>query len=269
VELAGALGEIARITLRDNFRAIDPAETQILVLEGGPDILAGYDQRLREAARRSLAELGVTVRTGVFAQAIDESGVTARQGQETRRIEARTVLWAAGVKPSPVGRLLTADDNGLDETGRVVVDSHLNLPGHEDVYVVGDLARATDDSGRPVPGTAPAAMAQGKYVAQTIRARLRGREPTPYQYRDRGSIAVIGRAAAVADLGWARFSGYPAWLLWLFVHLMYLVEFDNRLLVFIQWAWSYFTRNRGARLITHDRQSSEQPQRDQVRPADR
>ena len=251
VELAGALAEIARITLRDNFRSIDTTEAQIVILEGGPAILAGYHEKLRSAATKSLEHLGVEVRTGVFAEEIDEIGVMVKEGERQYRIEATTVLWAAGVKPSPVARILVPDADGLDRTGRVLVDANLTLPGHDDVYVIGDLASVNDDSGASIPGTAPLAMSQGRYVAGRIIERLRGEKGKPYRYRNKGSMAVIGRASAVADLGKARFSGYPAWLLWLFVHLMYLVEFDNRLLVFLQWAWSYFTRNRGARLITY------------------
>ena len=259
VELAGALGEIARMTLRDNFRSINPADARILVLEGGREILSGYDARLCGSARRSLARLGVRVLTGVFAEEIDESGLAVREGERVYRIEARTVLWTAGVKPSPVARLLVDDESGLDKTGRVIVESDLSLPGHANVYVIGDLAHIPDASGLPLPGTAPVAMSQGRYVARQIIGKLKSKTLKPYRYKNRGKMAVIGRAAAVADFGRARFSGYPAWLLWLFVHLMYLVEFDNRLIVFVQWAWDYFTRNRGARLITYDSKGSKQP----------
>jgi len=252
VELAGALAEIARITLRDNFRFIDPAEARIILLEGVPEILTTYHPELRAKAQHSLEILGVQITTGAFAEEIDDAGVTVLAGEKKYRLESRTVLWAAGVKPSPVAKLLVVDKNQLDKSGRVVVNQDLTLPGHPNVYVIGDLSCATDKSGRPLPGIAPVAMSQGKYVARHIIGRIKNRPVKPYRYRDRGNMAVLGRAAGIADLGWARFSGYPAWLLWLFVHLMYLVEFDNRLIVFIQWAWNYFTRNRGARLITHD-----------------
>ncbi len=262
VELAGALGEIARITLRDNFRSINPADAQILVLEGSQEILSSYDAKLRAAARKSLAILGVNVLTGVLAEKIDETGVTVKEHTREYHIESKTVLWAAGIKASPIGRFLVADESGLDKSGRVIVNSDLSLPGYSNVYVIGDLASLADDSGSPLPGTAPVAMSQGRHVARQINGRLSDKVVRTYKYKSRGNMAVIGRAAAVADFGWIQFSGFPAWLLWLFVHLMYLVEFDNRLIVFVQWAWNYFTRNRGARLITYDSDSSIQSQRE-------
>ncbi len=269
VELAGALGEITRITLRDNFRSIDPTTTKILIVEGMDDILTTYPVDLRRRARESLNELGVGVITGAFAKDIDDTGVTVTKGEREERIDSRTVIWAAGVKPSSIGRMLVADTDGLDRSGRVIVNEYLTLPDHPDVYVIGDLAHVVDESGSPLPGVAPVAMSEGKYVARSIVARLEDKPVRPYRYRQKGNMAVLGRAAAIADLGWARFSGYPAWLLWLFVHLMYLVEFDNRLLVFIQWAWNYFTRNRGARLITEDSRAVLQNQNRTVTPAEK
>jgi len=252
VELAGALAEIARITLKGNFRRIDPATARITVLDGSPDILGGYTSDLRHKARVSLAQLGVTVVTDAMVKSVNAGGVIAKVAGETQHIEAATVLWAAGVKPSSVGRMISPDGTLLDRQGRVKVTDQLTVPGHDEVYVIGDLARLDDAKGIPLPGTAPVAMSQGRYVAKRIVAALKNRKTEPYRYINRGTMAVLGRHSAVADLGWARFSGYPAWLLWLFVHLMYLVEYDNRLLVFIQWAWNYFTRNRGARLITNE-----------------
>ncbi|MDH3892353.1 MAG: NAD(P)/FAD-dependent oxidoreductase [candidate division Zixibacteria bacterium] len=269
VELAGALGEIAQITLKDNFRSINAADTQVIILEAGEGILAGYDEKLQAAAVKSLSKLGVSVRTGVFAKAIDEEGVTVSEAGRTYCIDSRNVLWAAGIKPSPVGELLVSNENMLDKTGRVLVNPDLSLPNHENVYVIGDLAHVEDDTESPLPGTAPVAMSQGRYVASQITRKLNGQTVRPYRYRNAGQMAVIGRAAAIADLGWARFSGYPAWLLWLFVHLMYLVEYDNRLVVFIQWAWNFFTRNRGARLITYDTQSSNRQLDDDSTRADK
>lgn len=256
IELAGALAEIARITLRDNFRSINPMDAQIIVLEGGQDILSGFDSKLRSAAKRSLASLGVKVHTEVFAENIDKLGVTVVEKDHRYRIDSGTVIWAAGIRPSPIAKLL-ADESGLHNTGRVIVNANLNLPKHDNVFVLGDLAFSTDRSGKPLPGTAPVAMSQGRYVAHYIVDKIKNKSTKPYHYKSRGNMAVIGRAAAIADLGWAQFSGYPAWLLWLFVHLMYLVEFDNRLIVFIQWAWNYFTRTRGARLITYDNKHPE------------
>ncbi len=256
IELAGALAEIARITLRDNFRSINPMDAQLIVLEGGQDILSGFGSKLRSAAKRSLASLGVKIHTEVFAENIDKLGVTVMEKGHQYRIDSETVLWAAGIRPSPIAKLLT-DEGGLHQTGRVIVNANLSLPKHDNVFVLGDLAFFTDGSGKPLPGTAPVAMSQGRYVAHYIVDKIKHKSIKPYHYRNRGNMAVIGRAAAIADLGWAQFSGYPAWLLWLFVHLMYLVEFDNRLIVFIQWAWNYFTRNRGARLITYDNKHPE------------
>jgi len=252
VELAGALGEIARITLRGNFRSVDPSTARIVVLEGTDDILTSFPPSLRTKAFHSLENLGVEIVTGAIARDIDDSGVTVVGGGREYRIEAETVLWAAGIRPSPIGKLLTSDNSGLDQAGRVIVNADLTLPDHPNVYVIGDLATIADYPGGQLPGNAPVAMSQGRYVARTIVSKARSETYKPYRYRSRGNMAVLGRAAAVADLGWARFSGYPAWLLWLFVHLLFLVEFDNRLVVLIQWAWSYFTRNRGARLITND-----------------
>ena len=251
VELAGAIGELARHTLRGEFRHIDPGSARIVLVEMAPRVLPSYPPGLSRAAERSLARLGVTVRTETGVTAIDERGVVLRQGAADERVDAATVLWAAGVRPTSLARIL-ADTAGapLARSGRVCVEADLTVAGHPEIYVLGDLAHILDRRGNPVPAVAPTAMQMGRYAARAIRARLCGREVPPFRYRDRGSLAVIGRAAAVADLGRLRFSGYPAWLLWLFIHIMYLVEFENRVLVFVQWAFSYFTRKRGARLIT-------------------
>lgn len=252
VELAGAIGEIAHITLRRDFRTFDTSHTRIILIEAGPKILPTFPDKLIKAAVRDLAKLGVTVQTETTVTQIDAAGVMVRSGGTESRIESGCVTWSAGVKPSPLGRVLAAgNDEMLDKSGRVIVQPDLSVPGHPDVFVIGDLANFSHQTGKPLPGVAPVAMSQGRYVARYLTNRLRG-QPTPgYRYLDKGTLAVIGRASAVADFGWLRASGYFAWLLWLFVHLMYLVEFDNRLLVFIQWAWNYFTRNRSARLITY------------------
>lgn len=253
VELAGALGEITRINLRDNFRTINPSDAQIIILEGGNCILRPYSEKLQKAATRSLASLGVEVRTGVYAENIDESGVTVKEGDKTYRIPAKTVIWAAGIKASTIGKLLVKDENHITRTGQIKVNHDLSLPGQNNVFVIGDLAYVTDKTGKQLPGTAPVAISEGRYVAHLIENKIKNKAIEPYYYKDKGNLAVIGRAAAIADFGWAQFSGYPAWLLWLFVHLLYIVEYDNRLLIFIQWAWNYFSRNRGARLITYDK----------------
>jgi NADH dehydrogenase len=253
VELAGALGEIANDTLRHDFRHINPASSRILLLEGGGRVLPAYPADLSAQAEKSLIRLGVRPMTGAVVTAIDEAGVTVRRGDQTERIAARTVLWAAGVAASPLGRIL-AERGGaiLDRAGRVMVEPDLTIAGHPEILVIGDLANFSHQMGTPLPGVAPVAMQEGRYAAQLVRQRLAGKTVSAFHYHDKGSLATIGRAAAVADFGRIHIHGMLAWLTWLFVHLLYLVEFDNRLLVLIQWAYSYITRNRGARLITGD-----------------
>lgn len=253
VELAGAIGEISRITLKNDFRSIDTSEASIIIIEAGPRVLATFPESLAASAVRQLTRLGAQVMTGAMVTAIDSDGVTVRRNDATLRIPSRTVTWAAGVKPSHLGRALVDNDLSLlDKTGRVLVRDDFSLPDHPEVFVIGDLANYPHQTGLPLPGVAPVAMSEGRYVARLIERRLAGRKIRPFHYLDKGNLAVIGRAAAIADFGWLRISGYIAWLLWLFVHLMYLVGFDNRLLVFVQWAWNYFTRSRSARLITYD-----------------
>jgi NADH dehydrogenase len=247
VELAGALGEIANDTLRDDFRSIRPEEARILLLDGSPRILPSYPEELSVKAERALIALGVRTRTGIRVSSIDEGGITA--GAE--RIEARTVLWAAGVRASELGGQIAAQA-GLttDRGGRIPVQGDCSLAGHPEIFVIGDLAHF-EAAGNPLPGIAPVAMQQGRYVAAAIRARLAGGRPVkPFVYWDRGNLATIGRASAVGYFGKLKLSGRIAWIIWLFVHLMYLVGFRNRLIVLLQWAYQYFTFNRGARLIT-------------------
>lgn len=251
VELAGALGEIAHDTLKHDFRSIDPREAQILLLDASPRILPPFPADLSTAAERSLIRLGVRSRGGVRVVGVDESGVTLESERGRERIESHTVLWAAGVSPSPFGHVL-AERAGvpLDRQGRVMVEPDLSVPGHPEILVIGDLANFSHQDGKPLPGVAPVAMQQGRYVARLIAAREQGRMLAPFHYFNKGNLAVIGRAAAVTDFGFVRFHGVIAWLLWLFVHLMYLVQFQNRVLVFVQWGLQYLTFNRGARLIT-------------------
>lgn len=250
VELAGALGEIANETLKHDFRRIRPEEARILLLDAASQLLPTYPRELSAKAERSLIRLGVRTRTGVRVTAIDERGVTLVSEAGCERIAARTVIWAAGVQASAMGSLLARRTGAqLDRAGRVRVAPDLTLPGHPQIFVVGDLASVEID-GKAVPAVAPAAMQMGRYAARAIVARLEGRGLPAFRYHDKGSLAVIGRAAAVADFGRLRLSGYIAWLAWLFIHLMYLVGFQNRVLVFIQWAFHYFTFHRGARLIT-------------------
>jgi NADH dehydrogenase len=253
VELAGTLGEIAQHTLSQEFRSIDPSEARILLVEGLDRVLPPYPAKLSAAAALALERRKVTVRTDTRVVAIDAGSVTVKSGEATERIPARTVVWAAGVRASPLGRALAdASSVKLDAAGRVLVEPDLTIAGHPEVFVIGDLATFTHQTGKPLPGVAQVAMQQGRYVADLIRRRVSGdTTERPFHYQNRGDMAVLGRGSAVADVfGRLRVSGFFAWLLWLFIHLMYLVEFDNRVLVFLQWAWSYFTWDRGARLIT-------------------
>ncbi len=251
VELAGALGEIANHTLKHNFRHIDPASAKVILLEGTDRILPPYPIDLSARAAESLTKLGVTVRTNAIVTDIQPDRVTIRTGDQTEIIDAHTVLWGAGVQGSPLGRrLATAAGAELDRAGRIIVQPDLTLPNHPEIFVIGDLANDTHQTGKPLPGVAQVAMQQGRYVARVIQARQEGQTLPPFHYRDLGNMATIGRAAAVADLGRLHFSGWIGWMMWLFIHLLYIVQYQSRLLVFIQWGWSYITRNRAARLIT-------------------
>lgn len=253
VELAGALAEIARLTLRRQFRAIDPHRSRILLIEGGPRVLATYPEKLSASAERQLRELGVEVRTGTQVTEVTAEGVTAAGAF----IPARTVLWAAGVVASPLASSLGVP---LDRAGRVTVEPDLSVPGHAEVFVIGDLALFNHKGDKSLPGVAPVAMQEGTFVARAVEADLGGRPRGEFHYRDKGNMATIGRQAGVADFGLFTLSGLPAWLAWLFVHLFFLIGFENRLLVFLQWAWSYLTFKRGARLITGTfRPASEPP----------
>ncbi|MEO8217145.1 MAG: NAD(P)/FAD-dependent oxidoreductase [Acidobacteriota bacterium] len=243
VELAGALAEISRHTLSRDFRHIDPADAKVILLEGEDRVLPVYPPSLSQKAKRQLQGLGVEVRTGRRVTAIDREGVSI--GDE--RIEARTVLWAAGVQASPLARAL---DVPLDSAGRVLVREDLTVPGDDAVFVIGDLAAVTQDDGTFVPGVAPSAIQEGAHTADNIRRLIRGQPTKPFRYWNKGSLATIGRAAGVADLGRLRLSGAVAWLAWLMIHIFFLIGFRNRVLVLIQWAWSYLTYQRGARLIT-------------------
>ena len=251
VELAGALAEITRDTLRNDFRTIDPSSARILLLEAADRILTTYPPELSAKAAAFLQKEGVTVRTGVVVTDIRRDSVVVLEGQRSEEIPCRTTLWAAGVKASFLGKIL-ADASGakLDRIGRVVVEPDLSLPSHSEVFVIGDLANYTHQTGSPLPGVAPVAMQEGEYVAKLICDRLEGKAVAAFHYRDRGDLAIVGRGTAVADLRRLHLAGFFAWLAWLFVHIVNLIEFENKLLVLIQWAWAYFRRNRAARLIT-------------------
>ncbi|WP_058833532.1 NAD(P)/FAD-dependent oxidoreductase [Luteimonas abyssi] len=241
VELAGTLAEIARHTLREEFRNIDPASARVRLVEAGPRVLSAFPDALSERARRQLERLGVEVLTGTPVSDIDAEGF--RLGE--RFVPARTLVWAAGVAASPLGRAL---DVPLDRAGRVQVGPDLSVPGHPEIFVAGDLATVVQD-GRPVPGVAPAAKQMGHHVARTIRARLEGAAGAAFRYRDFGNLATIGRQAAVADLGRVRLSGVLAWWFWLWAHVFFLIGFRNRLVVLLNWTWAYWTYQRGARII--------------------
>ena len=259
VELAGALGEISRDTLRRDFRSIHPADARVLLVEAVDRVLPNYPEGLSKSARRQLEHLGVVVRTGTRVTAIDEDGIEVAlkgsAGQLVERIPTRTVLWAAGVQASSFGRKV-AEALGVevDRAGRVPVGSDLAIPGHPEVIVVGDLAVVHRFDGKPVPGVAPAAIQEGKYAAGSISARVHHRRIEPFRYIDRGDVAVIGRLSGVADIRWlgrlGRRSGFIAWTMWLGIHIVYLIGFANRLVVIIRWAWSFLTHGRGTRLIT-------------------
>ena len=254
VELAGAVAELARYTLRRNFRSIDPASAQILLLEGLGKVLASYPDPLPAKALKALGRMGVTVRLDTTVTDVQADRVAVRSGGKEEVVRAHTVLWGAGVQASPLGALLAkATGAEIDRGGRVRVLPDLTLPGRPEVFVIGDLADYPHQTGKPLPGLAPVAMQQGRYAATVIARRVRSDPPPPaFHYRDRGTMATIGRATAVADLGWVRFNGWLAWMAWLFIHILFLIEFENRVLVVWQWAWNYFTRNRSARLITGD-----------------
>jgi NADH dehydrogenase len=247
VELAGTLAEISRHALAHEFRSIDPARTHILLIEGGPRVLPTYSEDLSRSAEEQLKQLGVEVRTAATVTKVEPGAVDIGD----TRLRATVVLWAAGVAASSLGRKLGVQ---VDRAGRVPVSPDLSLPGHPEIFVIGDLAEAKDEHGRMLPGVAPVAIQQGRFVAKLIREEVEApskhRTRPAFHYWDKGSLATIGRAAAVAQFGKIHISGYVAWLSWLFVHILFLIGFRNRLLVFIQWAWSYVTYERGARLIT-------------------
>jgi NADH dehydrogenase len=251
VELAGALSEIANDSLRHDFHHIDPTQAHIVLVEGESRVLPVFPPELSAKAEQALHRLGVHTRTSTRVTAIDSQGVTMTSAAGEEKMIARTVLWAAGVRASSMGKVLANRAGAqLDKVGRVMVEPDLTIAGHPEIRVIGDLANFSKQSGKPLPGVAQVAIQMGHYAAKSIRAKLAGKTLPPFRYFDKGNLATIGRNKAVADFGFLRVSGFPAWFLWVFVHLMYLVEFENRLLVFVEWVYNYFTHNRGARLIT-------------------
>ncbi len=245
VELAGTLAEIARKVLANEFRAIDPKRTRIILLEGGPRILPAFAEDLSQSAQRQLEKLGVEVHTSAMVTRVAPGAVY----MGNKRLPAAVTLWAAGVAASPLGKKLGAP---VDRAGRVLVNPDLSVPGYSNVFVIGDLSALKDQEGKWLPGLAPVAMQEGTFVAKNIAADLQGKPRKDFHYRDKGTLATIGRAAAVAQVGKVHISGYFAWLAWLFVHIFFLIGFRNRIFVLMQWAWSYVTFERGARLITGD-----------------
>jgi NADH:ubiquinone reductase (H+-translocating) len=252
VELAGALGEIANDTLRHDFRNIDPTTARIILVEGAGRVLPPYPEKLSAAAERMVERLGVTVRKNAMVVGVDAHSVTVREGDHTETIPTRTILWAAGVLASPLGRVLEKEAGAkVDGAGRVIVERDCTIAGHPEIFVIGDLASFSHQTGKPLPGVAQPAIQEGHYVGEIISRRVRGKKNLkPFHYLDKGNLATIGRGAAVADLNWLRLSGFPAWLIWIFIHLLYIVQFQNRLLILLQWSWSYLTYGRSARLIT-------------------
>jgi NADH dehydrogenase len=254
VELAGAISDIAGHHLRNEFRAIDPRQSRIILLEGGPRVLPTYPQDLSASAERQLKDMGVEVRTNAMVTNIEQGSVSV--GKE--KIPASVILWGAGVAASSLGKLLGVP---VDKAGRVIVQPDLTVPGHPEVFVAGDLASATRHNGQPVPGVAPAAIQMGKFAALQIKRSVAGKPREKFEYWDKGSLATIGRSRAVADFGKLHISGYFAWLAWLFIHLLFLIGFRNRLFVLSEWAWAYLTYNHSARLITDpgEREQIEKP----------
>jgi NADH dehydrogenase len=251
VELAGAIGELARRTLRGEFRSIDLSETRIRLLEGADTILSSYTDNASTSAVRSLEDLGVEVICSAKATKVTSRIVEYEVGGGTHTIHSRTCLWAAGIKPSPLGNLIAKRTGApTDIAGRIAVDPSLRLPDNSRIFVTGDLAAVRQSGDRMVPGVAPAAMQQGRYAANVILNTIKGRETKPFRYVDKGSMAVIGRHRAVTTVGRFTIGGWPAWLVWSFIHIHFLIEFNNKFLVMTQWAFDYFTRKRGARCIS-------------------
>jgi len=252
VEMAGAIAEISRYTMARDFRHINPSEARVILIEGEPRLLAAYPPDLSESARKQLADLGVEVRTSTRATNLTDAGVQI--GDEF--IPCRVKIWAAGNNASFVGKTLGVPS---DRAGRVIVNDDLTIPGHPEVQVIGDLANFPHQTGQPLPGISPVAMQQGRHAARNVMAMIQGRKPQRFRYWDKGTMATIGRNKAVADLKFVHLSGLPAWLAWLFVHIVFLVGFRNRLLVLVQWAWAYLTFDKGARLITRNFQAEQRP----------
>ena len=248
VELAGTIGELSRNTLKDDFRNVNTDRAKIILVEGQDQVLPTYPKGLAKKAEGYLGKLGVTIKTNAMVTEINGDNAVIKRNGSSEVINSRTILWTAGVKASVLGKVLSENSGAkLDHTGRVFVNTHLNVPEHDDIFVIGDLAHFGRN---PLPGVAPVAMQEGKYVARLILNRLAGKDTEPFVYQEKGNLAIIGTTSAVADLGKLKFSGFTAWLIWAFVHIRYLIEFDSKIVVLFRWGWNYFTRQRGVRLIT-------------------
>ena len=251
VEMAGAIADLAYHTLKNDFRSIDTAETRIILVEGMDRVLPPFATSLSEKAAKDLQNLGVQIRTKTFVTALEGDKVTFKSGDCEETISAHNVVWAAGVRASSLGKVLAEKTSAEhDRAGRIVVEPDFSVPNYPNIFVIGDLAHYAHQDDKPLPGVAPVAMQGGKYVARVIRDRLQNRSTPSFQYTDSGSLAIIGRSAAVVDLNWTKLTGFPAWVVWALVHVMFLIEFDNKIIVMTQWMWNFFTRNQGARLIT-------------------
>ncbi|MBD3289312.1 NAD(P)/FAD-dependent oxidoreductase [candidate division KSB1 bacterium] len=277
VELSGTLGELARKTLRDEFRNFNPESAKIMLVEGLESALPGYPDKLSRKAERALKKRGVTVRTGTMVTEIDGNKVTLTARDDSKeKILARTIVWAAGVKASNLGHKLAERANiEINKSGQVKVRSDLTVPDYPDIFVIGDLAYALDRQGEPLPGLGAVAMQQGRYVARSIKRQMKRKRIKPFRYWDRGKMAFIGLNAAIVDISRLHFNGFLGWLFWVFVHIYFLIGFNNKLLVLTQWAWNYFTRKRGARLIIGSkhfpvltREADEQPQITEYEPTE-
>jgi len=242
VELTGAIAELAKRTLASDFRTINPGSARVVLVEAGPRLLRQFDESLSHSAQRALEKLGAEVRLGTAVTGCDEAGIS----MGTERVESRTIMWSAGVEASPAGRWLGVE---TDRAGRVKVEPDLSLPGRPHIFVLGDTALVTGVGGQPLPGVAPVAKQQGAYVAQVIAARVAGQPVAPFHYRDYGMLATIGRSHALVQFGRVKLSGFPAWVLWCFAHIFFLIGFRNRLFVMLNWAWNFLASRRGARLI--------------------
>lgn len=251
VELAGTIGELTKTTLKDDFRNINTEDAKIILVEGQDQVLPTYPKKLSDKAEMFLKKLGVTIRVNTMVTDIEGTNAIISTNGDRETIQSRTILWTAGVRASSLGKALSDNaDVKLDKTGRVIVNPDLSVPGMPDIFVIGDLAHLAADGKEPLPGVAPVAMQEGSYVANLILNRLKGIESKPFKYVEKGNLAVIGTNSAVADLGKLKFAGFFAWLIWAFVHIRYLIEFDSKVVVLFRWAWNYLTRKRGIRLIT-------------------